>query len=61
MENNPFLKQYDTPFEAIPFYKIELSHILPAIKHGIAVEQSEIDAIVANGDAPTFENTIEAL
>lgn len=61
MENNPFLKQYDTPFEAIPFDKIELSHILPAIKHGIAVELSEIDAIVANGDTPTFENTIEAL
>lgn len=61
MENNPFLQKYDTPFEAIPFDKIELSHIIPAIKHGIAVEQQQIDAIVENVAQPTFENTIEAL
>ena len=55
---NPLLQPYTTPFEAIPFDKIEVAHILPAIKAGIEEEQREIAAITNNGEAPTFENTI---
>ena len=59
--NNPFLTPYTTPFEAIPFDKIELQHILPAIEEGIKAENSEIEAITENSEAPDFENTIHAL
>ncbi len=57
---NPLLQPYTTPFEAIPFDKIEIAHILPAIKKGIEEEQKEIKAITNNEEAATFDNTIVA-
>ena len=35
-------------------------HYVPAFEAGIAQQQAEIDAIIANPDAPTFENVVEA-
>ena len=61
IDKNPFLEQLATPFEAIPFDKIELCHILPAIKAGIEKEEAEIKAITDNRETPDFENTIHAL
>lgn len=58
---NPFLQEWDTPYGIPPFDKIKVSHYIPAIKAGIAEQQAEIDAIVANEEAPTFENTIVPL
>ncbi len=58
---NPFFSEYDTTFQIPPFDQIEESHYLPAFKQGIEQHQAEIDAIIANPEAPTFENTIEAL
>lgn len=55
---NPLLQPYTTPFEATPFDKIELTHILPAIKEGIKIEQKEIAAITENCSPATFDNTI---
>ncbi|MDQ1353954.1 MAG: peptidyl-dipeptidase Dcp, partial [Acidobacteriota bacterium] len=60
-EDNPFLNPYNTPFDVPPFDKIKVEHYLPAIKQGIAQQQAEIQAIVANPEAPTFTNTVEAL
>lgn len=60
IKDNPFLKPYCTPYDAIPFNDIDLSHILPAIKEGIKIEESELNAIINNNDVPTFENTILA-
>nr|NQU94374.1 peptidase M3 [Bacteroidota bacterium] len=57
---NPFLSEYNTPFNVPPFEQIETTDFLPAIKAGIQLQQDEIEAIVENSDAPTFENTIEA-
>jgi len=57
---NPFFTDYDTPFGVPPFDITENEHFLPAFEEGIRQQQEEIDAIVANGDAPTFENTIAA-
>ncbi|MCX6271177.1 MAG: M3 family metallopeptidase [Bacteroidetes bacterium] len=57
---NPFFSEYKTPFDAPPFDKIDTSHYIPAFKKGIADQQKEIDAIVNNPAAPTFENTILA-
>ena len=58
---NPFLQEWDTPYGIPPFEKIKTSDYIPAIKAGIEQQQAEIDAIVANPEAPTFENTIVPL
>ncbi|HAN79260.1 MAG TPA: peptidase M3, partial [Bacteroidales bacterium] len=60
-EDNPFFKEYATPFEVPPFDKIDTTHYIPAFERGFAEQQAEIDAIINNADAPTFENTIMAL
>ena len=58
---NPFLQEWDTPYGIPPFDKIKTTDYIQAIKAGIEQQQAEIDAIVANPQAPTFENTIAAL
>lgn len=58
---NPLLSESTLPYGAPQFDKIKNEHYLPAFKQAIAEGKAEIDAIVANPDEPTFENTIEAL
>jgi peptidyl-dipeptidase Dcp len=58
---NPFFEEWTTPFGVPPFGQIKEAHYLPAFKEGIARERKEVDAIVANSEAPTFTNTLEAL
>ena len=58
---NPLLTESTAPFGAPEFDKIENEHYLPAFEQGIAEAKAEIDAIVANQEEPTFENTIEAM
>ena len=57
---NPFLTQWDTPYGIPDFSKVKEKHYLPAVEEGIRQQQAEIDAIIANGDAPTFENVVGA-
>lgn len=59
--SNPFFSEFNTPFNVPAFDKIDTSHYVPAFVKGIADQQAEIDAIVNNNDAPTFDNTIYAL
>ena len=59
--DNPLLAEWNTPFRVPPFDRIESTDYLPAMRDGVQQQQAEIDAIVANPDAPTFENTIVAL
>ena len=58
---NPFFKEWTTPFGVPPFDEIKVEHFLPAITEGIKQNQAEIDAIVSNPSEPNFENTILAL
>ena len=58
---NPLLGEWNTPHETPPFDRIRLTDYEPAFDAAIAVSRAEIDAIVNNPDAPTFENTIVAL
>ena len=58
---NPLLVESPLPYGAPQFDKIEPEHYKPAFEQGIKEAKAEIDAIVANGQEPTFENTIEAL
>ena len=58
---NPFFEEWDTPYGIPPFEKIKEAHYLPAIKEGIKQNKQEIEAIISNPEAPTFENTLLAL
>ena len=58
--SNPFLTEWDTPYGIPDFSAVEESHYLPAVEAGIEQQQAEIDAIIANPDAPTFENVVAA-
>ena len=57
---NPFFSNYNTPHGTVPFHLVKLEHFEPAIREGIKQQQAEIDAITAQTEEPTFENTIEA-
>ena len=56
-QENPLLE----PFDAAPFSKIKNVHFKPAFQEAIAKAKAEIDSITSNEEAPTFENTLEAL
>ena len=58
--SNPFLTGWDTPYGIPDFGAVKEKHYIPAFEAGIAQQQAEIDAIIANADAPTFENVVEA-
>jgi len=61
MSDNPLLVPSPYPYEAPPFDKIEESHYLPAVEQAIEDALKNVADIRDNDDAPTFENTIEAL
>jgi len=61
MSNNPLLKDFTTPYESVPFEKIELEHYMPAFKESIEKARQEIDVIANSSEKPDFKNTIEAL
>lgn len=58
---NPLLTDSTLPYGAPQFDKIKTEHYLPAFEQAITEAKAEIDAIVNNPDAPTFENTVAAL
>ncbi|WP_169947543.1 M3 family metallopeptidase [Microbispora sp. H11081] len=58
---NPFLSPSTLPYGLPPFQEIREEHYAPAFEQGMAEHLAEVEAIAANPDAPTFENTIEAL
>ena len=59
-KNNPFLEEWNTPYGIPPFEKIQLTDYIPAVKAGIEEQNKELEAILGNQEAPTFENTIAA-
>jgi len=61
LKDNPFFAQWDTPYGIPPFDQIEDGHYKPAFDRGIEELRADISAIRDNPEAPTFENTIEAL
>ena len=58
---NPFFTEYTTPFKTPPFQLIKFEHYMPAFMKGMEAQKKEIDAIVNDPEAPTFQNTIEAV
>ena len=57
---NPLIEGWDTPYGIPDFNAVKECHYLPAVEAGIAQQQEEIDAIIANTEEPTFENVVAA-
>ena len=60
-ESNPLIKPAKTPFGAPEFTKIKIEHYMPAFEQGLKEARAELEATINNPEAPTFENTIEAM
>ncbi len=59
--DNPFFREWKTPFGAPPFGEITNEHFPPAMKKAIEEQRGEVEAITSNTQPPTFANTVEAL
>ena len=60
-EGNPFFVEWDTPFGVPPFDLIKSDHYVEAFNKAMKEQNEAVEVIINNADAPTFENTIEAL
>ena len=58
MSENPFLTESTLPYRLPPFDRIDDAHYGPAFERGMAEQIEEIEAIAAQSEPPTFENTI---
>ena len=58
--SNPFFAEWENEFRIPDFSKVQEKHYIPAIEAGISQQQSEIEAIIANTEEPTFENVVVA-
>ncbi|MEO0698578.1 MAG: dipeptidyl carboxypeptidase II, partial [Pseudomonadota bacterium] len=56
-----FASDSDLPFLAPDFTKITEDDYLPAFDQGMAIHKAEVQAIIDNAAAPSFDNTIVAL
>jgi peptidyl-dipeptidase Dcp len=58
---NVLLSKFNTKHNTAPFSQIKIEDYVPAFQEGIILAKAEIDAIVNNPEAPTFENTVVAM
>jgi peptidyl-dipeptidase Dcp len=56
--DNPLLKEFDTPYEVPPFEIIKPVHYLPAFEKGIEEARKDIELLLNDKKEPDFENTI---
>ncbi|MCC5878574.1 MAG: M3 family metallopeptidase [Idiomarina sp.] len=61
LSSNPFAQASALQYEAPDFRLIEDAHFMPAFERGMAEHKADIDRIINNSAAPTFENTIVAM
>ena len=57
---NPFLFEWKDNYGLPPFDEIREGQYMLAVKMGMRQQASDVDAIIANAEEPTFENTIAA-
>ncbi len=61
-DTNILLEEWTGPYGGVPaFDKMNINDVKNALEVGMQENLEEIDAITANSDAPTFENTIVAM
>ena len=58
---NPLLAPPSLPYDLPPYGSIAVEHYLPAFHEAFARQRDEIDAITAQTEPATFENTLVAL
>ncbi len=58
---NPFFSVSSLPYHTPPFDQIQETDFLPALQAGLEEKRQEVLAIATSADAPTFQNTCEAL
>src|SRR6185312_8784491 len=58
---NPLLEDWKTPFALPPFDTIATDDFAPAFAAALAEGRANIDAIAADPEPPTFQNTIHAM
>lgn len=59
--DNPLFNEFDTPHGIAPFAEITIDHYREGMLRGMEEHKAEIESIVNNPEAPTFDNTIVAL
>ena len=60
-QGNPLFSEFNTPHGIAPFSEITIDHYREGMLKGMEEQKAEIEAIINNSEAPTFENTIVAL
>ncbi len=60
-QSNPLVQNWNTPYQTPPFDKIKTEDYKPAILYALDEAKKDINAIIANKEKPSFENTIVAL
>jgi peptidyl-dipeptidase Dcp len=60
-QSNSVTATFNTKHNTAPFLQIKPTDYKPAFIENIAKAKTEIDAIITNPEAATFENTIVAL
>ena len=59
---SPLVEEWKGPFGGLPpFDQVQVAQFKPAFAASMATNRAELQALVNNPDAPTFENTIAAL
>jgi len=58
LADNPFMKEWNTPYGVPPFDQIKTTDYLPAVEEGIRQQKENIQAICDNSEEPTFGNTL---
>jgi len=57
---NPLLEDWDAPYGLPPFDAIRTEHFVPALQAAMQAHRGELDAIAAQAEPPSFDNTIAA-
>lgn len=60
MNINPLIASWNTPYQLPPFDRIKPEHYAPAFEEAMAQHRAEVDAIAANPQPATFDNTVAA-
>jgi len=59
--HNPLLQPWQTPHALPPFGAITPAHFAPAFETAMREHRAELDAIAAQAEAPSFDNTVARL
>ena len=59
--DNPLFNEFTAPHGIAPFAEITIDNYREGMLRGMEEQKAEIEAIINNPEAPTFENTIAAL